>query len=205
MKYDFYFQRLEALWQRRKRWIVGLAFLVVGIGVATRIWPKSQEEKIKYAISKWHKGKGQALSLEILDFKLVDGTYIDSVILENIQKKREHYEKWYKKWSGMAREAYITKISIESGAARRNDILVSKARETYSEIESDKQKMLDSTMLMLDSLKTLNERISANKGKIPQLTRCTYIANIRTATERYTDTLTVVLDDKLNVVWPDRK
>ncbi len=46
MKYDFYFQRLEALWQRRKRWIVGAVALVAITGICLNIFGIKQKTPI---------------------------------------------------------------------------------------------------------------------------------------------------------------
>lgn len=65
----------------------------------------------------------------------------------------------------------------------------------------------------IDSLKTLAAQYHAKADSITtkirgqkgnkSFTRCNYIATITTNKEQFTDTLTVILNDKMKVVWPD--
>lgn len=42
MKYDFYFKKLEAFWQRRKWWIVSVSVAVIACGIASNIYLQNQ-------------------------------------------------------------------------------------------------------------------------------------------------------------------
>lgn len=200
MKYDYYAKKLEALWLRRKWWIVGVFALVVAAGAVAEFWPQSPEDKIKSALVDYHKAKGQKAEIKDLSFREVSAAYPDSLRLTAASEHFSRCGKTYLSWLN------LTNTTKQMLAVTKSDTAFYKENyESQFYYAQEASKYKDSLNLIEAECHRLDSAFEAAKNIRLTFTKCNYVAKITASSESHTDTLMIVLNDKLNVVWPDKK
>lgn len=174
MKYDYYAKKLEALWLRRKWWILGVGVLVSASAIVANIMLDTPESRIKKALIEYHQAKGQTVEIKDLSFRAVSANLPDSIRLSKHQSAGKRYFDLAIKW-----------VNLENSQ-------MSKRFEDSAVIN---YAQADVIIKLLES-----------RGKPDNtFTRCFYKAFVTTNSEQFTDTVDVILNKELNVVWPDKK
>lgn len=172
MKYDFFYRKLEAFWSRYKWWIIGVFVLVIAAGIALEFWPKTPDQRIRSAISKYHKEKGQTIDFQSLSFRSVSAGYPDSIQLKLEAEHFHNCSQQYLKWFSLSEEG---------------DPILLKYRDSMYMIEMNAHR--------LDSI------YNTTKNNPAKFVKCDYVARITAPSESFTDTFSVVLNDSLRVVF----
>lgn len=171
MKYDYYAKKLEALWLRRKWWILGVGVLVSASAIVANIMLDTPESRIKKALIEYHQAKGQTVEIKDLSFRAVSPAWPDSML-------REY---WY----------------------GRHDFFIKQARFNLGLYGPDSTARFHDSLDMVEAkAHSFDARIDSLSKTPATLTKCDYVAVIKKQSEQYTDTLSVVLNNSLFVVWP---
>lgn len=84
MKYNYYAQKLEAFWGKRKHWIIAAFVVVAVMGVISKILNDTPENRIKKALFTYHNDKGKRVEIKILSFRPAPEYITDSIQLSRL-------------------------------------------------------------------------------------------------------------------------
>ncbi|MCB0541900.1 MAG: hypothetical protein KDC70_00195 [Saprospiraceae bacterium] len=115
MKYDHYAKLLESFYLKYRTWIlISLAIIVIAISVVSLL-PKSPEQRVLDAITRFHKQRGERVKIEDITFYRVSSILPDSLALFEHRDKGLYYFDQLKR--SIAIGAELTASAYEDSAS----------------------------------------------------------------------------------------